>query len=119
MPCTHSASILLYISPAPETCCCALLCCGSAGCEDDDAVVAWLVKKHGVCLIPGSACGLPGHVRVAFANLRPEVCAEAAARLKAGLTELVQHGMPAVHAFLAGAGAAAQQQGAAAAAPVG
>jgi aspartate/methionine/tyrosine aminotransferase len=77
------------------------------GCEDDELVVAWLVKKHLVCLIPGSACGRPGHVRVAFANLQPELCAKAAGRLKAGLTELAQHGMPAVHAFLSAAGAGA------------
>ncbi|KAL4428806.1 hypothetical protein ABPG77_005244 [Micractinium sp. CCAP 211/92] len=70
------------------------------GCEDDEAVVRWLVRKHKVCLIPGTSCGRPGHVRAAFANLKPEVCAEAAARLKAGLQELVGEGMPAVHAFL-------------------
>jgi hypothetical protein len=33
-----------------------------AGCEDDAAVVEWLVKRHRVCLIPGSSCGCPGHV---------------------------------------------------------
>ncbi|GAB4819316.1 hypothetical protein N2152v2_006362 [Parachlorella kessleri] len=80
------------------------------GCEDDEAVAAWLVRKHKVCLIPGSACGTTGHVRVAFANLQPELCSEAAARLKRGLEELSQHGMPAVRAFLEskeGAGAAA------------
>jgi hypothetical protein len=39
-------------------------------------------------------------VRAAFANLKPELCAEAAARLKAGLEELVAGGMPAVRSFL-------------------
>lgn len=63
-------------------------------------MVEWLVKKHRVCLIPGSSCGRPGHVRAAFANLKPELCAEAAGRLKAGLQELAAHGMPAVRAFL-------------------
>ena len=77
------------------------------GCEDDEAVVQWLVRRHRVCLIPGTACGCPGHVRAAYANLRPELCAEAAARLKAGLADLVQHGMPAVRAFLAAEQAAA------------
>lgn len=72
--------------------------------------MAWLVKKHRVCVIPGSSCGQPGSVRVAFANLQPEVCVEAAARLKAGLQELVVEGLPAVRAFLEA------QQGAAAAA---
>ncbi|EFN55891.1 hypothetical protein CHLNCDRAFT_94487 [Chlorella variabilis] len=70
------------------------------GCEDDDAVVEWLVRRHKVCLIPGSSCGRPGHVRAAYANLKPQLCAEAAARLKAGLRELVEGGMPAVRSFL-------------------
>jgi hypothetical protein len=74
-------------------------------------VVQWLVKKHKVCLIPGSSCGRPGHVRAAFANLKPELCLEAAARLKAGLQELVAGGMPVVRQFLE------QQQAAVAAAP--
>lgn len=56
----------------------------------DEAVVEWLIQEHGVCIIPGSACGAPGYVRVAFANLRPEQCAVAAARLKAGLAQLVR-----------------------------
>lgn len=65
------------------------------GCEDDEAVVGWLVREHGVCVIPGSSCGCPGYVRAAYANLQPEACRQAAARLKAGLQELVALG-PAV-----------------------
>jgi aspartate/methionine/tyrosine aminotransferase len=64
------------------------------GCEDDGAVVEWLVRRHKVCLIPGSSCGCPGHVRVAFANLVPSICAEAAVRLKKGLEELVSGDWP-------------------------
>jgi len=56
---------------------------------DDEAVVEWLVKEHGVCIIPGSSCGMPGHVRVAFANLSEENCRVAADRLRKGLSELV------------------------------
>jgi len=56
---------------------------------DDGAVVEWLVRSHGVCLIPGSACGAPGCVRAAFANLEPAECARAAARLGEGVAELV------------------------------
>lgn len=55
----------------------------------DEAVVEWLIQEHGVCIIPGSACGAPGYVRVAFANLKPEQCQVAAGRLKAGLQQLV------------------------------
>lgn len=40
------------------------------------AVVEWLAKKHGVCVIPGSACGAPGHIRVAYANLEVAAIAE-------------------------------------------
>ena len=60
------------------------------GCEDRDIeVVAWLIKQHGVCVLPGSSCGSPGYVRVAFANLPIDKCREAAGRLKQGLIELV------------------------------
>jgi katanin p60 ATPase-containing subunit A1 len=68
----------------------------------DEAVVEWLIREHGVCVIPGSACGAPGHVRVAFANLQPDQCALAAGRLKAGLQQLVD-----VAAALAAVGARA------------
>jgi katanin p60 ATPase-containing subunit A1 len=60
---------------------------------DDAALVAWLVARHGVCTIPGSACGSPGHIRAAFGNLAPGACAEAAARLAGGLEEYVLKGL--------------------------
>jgi len=56
----------------------------------DEAVVEWLIQEHGVCIIPGSACGAPGYVRVAFANLKPDQCQVAAGRLKAGLQQLAR-----------------------------
>lgn len=76
------------------------------GCEDDEAVVEWLIKKHGVCVIPGSSCGalgpfiiqneekllFLGHIRISFANQRFEQCKEACSRLKKGLTDLVAQG---------------------------
>ena len=55
-----------------------------AGCEDDEAVVEWLVREHGVCVIPGSACGAAGYIRAAYANLQPEACREAGAAPEAG-----------------------------------
>ena len=57
----------------------------------DAAVVGWLVRRHGVCLVPGSACGAPGRVRAAFANLEPEACERAAGRLASGVEELLEH----------------------------
>ncbi|KAK9825707.1 hypothetical protein WJX74_000024 [Apatococcus lobatus] len=68
------------------------------GCQNDDQVVEWLVKEHGVCVIPGSSCGVPGYIRVAFANLEEAACQKAADRLKAGLQQLVSEGMSAVTA---------------------
>ena len=65
-----------------------LFCRLPAGCEDDVAAVRWLVETHGVCLIPGSACGMPGHVRVCYANLPLERTRDAARRLRAGLEQL-------------------------------
>ena len=66
------------------------------GCEDDEAVVEWLVRVHAVCIIPGSSCGAPGYVRVAFGNLQPGACREAARRLRAGLEQLRAEGAQAV-----------------------
>jgi len=57
----------------------------------DSKIVEWLVKRHGICLVPGSACGSPGRVRAAFANLEPEECTRAARRLASGVEELMEH----------------------------
>jgi aspartate/methionine/tyrosine aminotransferase len=32
----------------------------------------WLAKVHHVAVIPGSSCGMAGHVRVAYANVDPK-----------------------------------------------
>ncbi|CAK9174656.1 unnamed protein product [Ilex paraguariensis] len=60
---------------------------------DDFGVVRWLAHKHGVVIIPGSACGCPGHVRISFGGLMEDDCRAAAGRLKKGLEELVREGM--------------------------
>ncbi|XP_052176162.1 aromatic aminotransferase ISS1 isoform X2 [Diospyros lotus] len=60
---------------------------------DDFKVVRWLATKHGVVVIPGSACGCPGHLRISFGGLVEGDCQVAAGRLKKGLEELVRHGM--------------------------
>ena len=57
----------------------------------DSKIVEWLVKRHGVCLVPGSACGSPGRIRAAFANLEPRECERAAGRLARGVEELLEH----------------------------
>jgi len=60
--------------------------------QDDLRVVEWLTAKHRVCVIPGSACGAPGMVRVGYANLETARCREASQRLSDGLKELAARG---------------------------
>ncbi|GLJ44169.1 hypothetical protein SUGI_0921720 [Cryptomeria japonica] len=61
--------------------------------SDDYEVVRWLVERHGVLVVPGSASGGHGYIRVSFGGLVEDVCKVAAARLKQGLEELVNNGM--------------------------
>ncbi|KAM0933395.1 putative aminotransferase, class I/classII, pyridoxal phosphate-dependent transferase, major [Dioscorea sansibarensis] len=61
--------------------------------RDDFEVVRWLVNRHGVAVIPGSASGGPGHIRISFGGLIQADCEIAAQRLRKGLRELVEDGM--------------------------
>ncbi|KAL5729429.1 aspartate transaminase [Ranunculus cassubicifolius] len=61
--------------------------------EDDFGVVRWLAQRHGIVLIPGSASGGRGYVRITFGGLKEKECLFAAERLKKGLEELVKDGM--------------------------
>lgn len=56
---------------------------------DDEVVVERLIKEHRVTLIAGTSCGMPGYVRVAYANCSVEDCEEACSRLKSGLQTLL------------------------------
>jgi katanin p60 ATPase-containing subunit A1 len=60
---------------------------------DDFEVVRWLARKHGVVILPGSASGCPGYVRVSFGGLLEDACLLASARLREGFEELVKDGM--------------------------
>lgn len=60
---------------------------------DDFKVVQWLAHKHGVAVIPGGACGCPGHLRISFGGLKEDDTKAAAERLRRGLEELVKDGM--------------------------
>eukprot|EP00622_Pseudochattonella_farcimen_P005017 FR740545.1.p1 GENE.FR740545.1~~FR740545.1.p1 ORF type:complete len:171 (+),score=16.30 FR740545.1:25-513(+) len=64
---------------------------GGTTMNDMDAV-EFIARNHGVVVIPGSACGQPGWVRVCYANLEPESCELAARRLSGALKELVSGG---------------------------
>nr|XP_029121242.1 aromatic aminotransferase ISS1 isoform X2 [Elaeis guineensis] len=61
--------------------------------SDDYEVVRWLVNRHGVVVIPGSASGGPGNIRLSFGGLNEADCEVAAERLRRGLEELVRDGM--------------------------
>ncbi|KAL5758093.1 hypothetical protein ACOSP7_020704 [Xanthoceras sorbifolium] len=61
--------------------------------HDDYAVVRWLAHRHGVVVIPGGACGCPGHLRISFGGLIEDDCKAAGDRLRKGLEELVRDGM--------------------------
>ncbi|KAF7814320.1 aromatic aminotransferase ISS1 isoform X1 [Senna tora] len=63
------------------------------GHTDDFQVVHWLAHRHGVAVIPGSACGCPGNLRISFGGLTESDCKAAAERLKKGMEELVRDGL--------------------------
>ncbi|RWW53728.1 hypothetical protein BHE74_00039754 [Ensete ventricosum] len=60
---------------------------------DDYEVVRWLVRKHRVIVIPGSASGSPGYIRISFGGLQEADTEVAASRLSRALEELVTDGM--------------------------
>jgi aspartate/methionine/tyrosine aminotransferase len=57
---------------------------------EDVPICRRLVEEWGVAVIPGSFCGVPGWIRVCYANLEPSVCAVAAQRLKVGLQAILR-----------------------------
>lgn len=61
--------------------------------RDEFKVVRWLAHRHGVVVIPGRACGSPGHLRVSFGGLQEDQMRAAAERLRKGLEELLHRGM--------------------------
>lgn len=61
----------------------------SQGVIDDVQLARELVRDYGVAVIPGTFCGFPGWIRVCYANLPPEECEQAAARLREGIQALV------------------------------
>jgi aspartate/methionine/tyrosine aminotransferase len=55
---------------------------------DDWQVTETLLGDYGIAVIPGKSCGMPGWIRVSFANLSKEKCIQAAERLEKGLSGL-------------------------------
>ncbi|EOY31370.1 Pyridoxal phosphate-dependent transferases superfamily protein isoform 2 [Theobroma cacao] len=60
---------------------------------NDYEVVSWLARKYGVVVLPGSACGVNGCIRITYGAVIEEKCDIAAKRLRNGLEELVTYGM--------------------------
>jgi aspartate aminotransferase len=54
------------------------------GLADDLALSEYLIEKGGVAVVPGSAFGCPGHVRLSIATSMANL-QKAMARMKAGL----------------------------------
>ena len=52
---------------------------------DDWQVAERLVMEFGIAVVPGESCGMPGWMRVCYANLPKDKCKEAADRLEKGL----------------------------------
>ncbi len=59
--------------------------------KDDVKVVRYIAEKYGVVIIPGTACGYPGYVRVSYANLTHAKFSEGVDRLKLGLSDIVKN----------------------------
>jgi aspartate/methionine/tyrosine aminotransferase len=57
--------------------------------RDDVEFCRQLVEEHGIAIIPGTFCGVPGWIRVCYANLTPDVCQQAAQRLRNGIQRLI------------------------------
>lgn len=60
--------------------------------SDDFKVACWLARKHGVVVLPGSACGGPGCIRATYGAVTQADCEVAAKRLRKGLEELLTNG---------------------------
>lgn len=56
---------------------------------DDVEICRQLVEEYGIAIIPGTYCGFPGWIRVCYANLKPELCQDAAERLRMGINDIV------------------------------
>lgn len=61
--------------------------------SNDFEVVCWLARRHSVVVLPGSACGVSGCIRITYGAVTFEKCQVAAKRLGKGLEELVTLGM--------------------------
>jgi aspartate aminotransferase len=56
--------------------------------ETTDQLCDWLLEKHGVSIVPGTAFGAPGSVRLSFAASEADL-EKALTRIRKGLSELI------------------------------
>jgi aspartate/methionine/tyrosine aminotransferase len=55
--------------------------------DSADTLCDWLLEEHGVAVVPGTAFGAPGSIRLSFAASEDEI-AKALDRLARGLSRL-------------------------------
>ena len=60
-----------------------------AGVEEEEAIRI-LAKRHGLLVLPGSAFGLAGTLRLSYGKVAEEQAETAAARLARGVSELLE-----------------------------
>lgn len=64
---------------------------GATGLADDNALAQWLLDRHGVASVPGSAFGGPGYIRLSYATDDDSVV-QGCARLAEAMSELAARG---------------------------
>ena len=63
-------------------------CAGNHVVETTDQLCDWLLEQHGVSIVPGTAFGAPGSVRLSFAASEADL-KKALTRISQGLSELI------------------------------
>ena len=63
-------------------------CAGNHVVETTDQLCDWLLEKHGVSIVPGTAFGALGSVRLSFAASEADL-KKALTRISQGLSELI------------------------------
>jgi aspartate/methionine/tyrosine aminotransferase len=59
--------------------------------EEEFKVIEWMIRKHQVAVLPGSAFGMTGYFRVSYANVNNEQCKRAAKCIENALRELATY----------------------------
>jgi len=58
----------------------------------EEAAISFLAREHGLLVLPGSAFGLSGHLRLSYGGIAtPQMAEDVAARLRVGVQQLCRH----------------------------